>query len=74
MTAPGAIGTPVTNGGPVLLLVISAALEHVGPDRFGLGGDGNWDTPLTHAGLFGSIETYFGLPRINDGANLRTAI
>jgi hypothetical protein len=53
----------------VLLLVMSAALERVGPYRFGLGGDGNWDVPLTHAGLFGSIETYFGLPRINDGAN-----
>lgn len=68
-TVPGGIGTPPTNGGPVILMVISAALAHIGPWKYGLGGDGNWDGPLTHAGLLGSIETYFGVKRLNDAAN-----
>ena len=68
-TVPGGIGTPATTGGPVILIVISAALHTVAPYRFGLGGDGNWDEELTHAGLLGSVETYFGLPRLNDATN-----
>ena len=67
---PGGIGTPATTGGPVILMVISAVLANVRPRLFGLGGDGNWDGDLTHAGLLGSIETYFGLDRLNDAANL----
>jgi hypothetical protein len=50
-------------------MIISASLAHVGPWKYGLGGDGNWDSPLTHAGLLGSIETYFGVKRLNDAAN-----
>ncbi len=66
---PGGIGTPPTDGGPVLLLLVSATLHGAKSGRYGLGADGNWDLPLTHAGLLGSIEAYFGLDRLNDAAN-----
>jgi phosphatidylinositol-3-phosphatase len=66
---PDGIGSPPTTGGPVLLIVMSAVLSRPRPYQFGLGGDGNWDQPLTHAGLLASIETYFGLPLINDASN-----
>ncbi len=69
-TVPGGIGAPPTDGGPVILMVMSASLQNVAPNRFGLGGDGNWDGPLTHAGLLGSIEAYFGLDRLGDASNL----
>jgi hypothetical protein len=62
-------GEPPTNGGPVILMLISDVLTNVGPYTHGLGADGNWDSPLTHAGLFGSIESYFGLAKINDARN-----
>jgi hypothetical protein len=66
---PGGIGSPPTCGGPVIMLVMSAVLTKAKPYQFGLGGDGNWDQPITHAGLLASIETYFGLPLINDATN-----
>jgi hypothetical protein len=50
-------------------MLISATLTSVAPNTYGLGGDGNWDSPLTHAGLLGSIESYSGLPKINDASN-----
>ena len=46
----GGIGSPPTGGGPVILLVMSAALTKSQPYQFGFGGDGNWDQPITHAG------------------------
>jgi len=65
----GGIGTPATTGGPVLLVILSAALADARPGASGLGGDGNWDGPLSHAGLLRSIETYFGLAPLKDAAN-----
>ncbi|MGH9126897.1 MAG: alkaline phosphatase family protein [Acidimicrobiales bacterium] len=65
----GGIGTPPTTGGPVILMLVSKTLTDVAHGTFGLGGDGNWDSPLTHAGLLRSIETYFGLTLLNDAAN-----
>jgi phosphatidylinositol-3-phosphatase len=68
-TVPGGIGVPPTSGGPVILMILSAVLTRVGLAKFGLGGDGNWDGALSHAGLLGSIEAYFGLPKLEDAAN-----
>lgn len=68
-TVPGGIGTPPTDGGPVILMILSAVLATAAANTFGLGGDRNFDTPLTHAGLLGSIETYFGLAKLRDAGN-----
>lgn len=65
----GGVGDPPTTGGPVILMLISKTLTDVAQGIFGLGADGNWDSPLSHAGLLRSIETYFGLTRLNDAAN-----
>jgi Phosphoesterase family len=68
-TVPGGIGTPPTNGGPVVLMILSAVLAGAAANTLGLGGDRNWDSPLTHAGLLGSIETSFGLAKLRGAAN-----
>ena len=66
---PGGIGDPPTDGGPVILMLIGAGLAGAARGAHGLGADGNWDGPLSHAGLLRSIETYFGLEPLNEAAN-----
>src|ERR1035437_3180439 len=57
--SPGGIGSPVTSGGPIPGVAISAALK----------GTADYTAPLSHAGLLRGIELHYGLPLLGDAAN-----